>query len=124
MSVSCSLFFNIKDREKFVERHSQDIDLCIAEGYVNDFGINFESFSHQLCIYKLIDRFAERISTDFMCNYRDVLSTVDHSISPILVFNVQTLIGTINESGIIMLSATEIPKDKTLELIVHKMSGS
>ena len=99
MSRNCQVFFNAKSEVKLKGFSSLDVDLRLSHDYVDDRELIFSRYSCELCTYKLLPDFSARIVDSFVRAYAEIRNCIDFGTSPMLVFDIQELVGFLSVTG-------------------------
>ena len=124
MSANCQIFFNANSGSVLEEIHTQDLDLNLSHEMVDDGDLIFSNYQCDLSLYKLLDNYAERISSAFVGAYRSIEPHIDFSHNPMLVYDVQSKIGCLGENGILTIMGEAADHDhgyKSLRLIIEDL---
>ena len=124
MSSNCQIFFNLMNDSNISEFSTQDIDLHFSHNYEDDRDLIFSRYKCELSAYKLNDRYAERVSSNFLNAYSDIYKSIDWNIEPMFVFDMQRKIGYLNQEGKlnVMWKIEEKEYPETLNLILKGLS--
>ena len=103
MSRSCEIFFNPKVDATIAEERGLDVDVFLSHDYEDDRDIPFSKYSCELSVYKLFPQHSDRIVRSFVECYHRTRPQIDYSEPPMLVFDMQELVGFIDaEQGLVV----------------------
>ena len=107
MSRSLQLFFNLKDGASVHEFHDELIDLFLEHDFVDDRSLAFSDYQCYLAVYKLFDHRAAEIAAAFVSLFWSVKDNIDFSKSPLLVFDLQLPVATLDENNVLVLTGDQ-----------------
>ncbi len=96
MSTSCEIFFNRRRDATIAEERGLDVDIFLSHDYEDDQGIPFSRYSCELSLHKLLPQHSDRVVRNFVERYSGIRGDIDYSELPILVYDMQELVGFID----------------------------
>lgn len=98
MSVCLDLFFNTVENSQLKEVNEKNIDVYLSHNLENDMGINFEDYSCQLSVYKLLPCYVDSQVKEFDEILTKINQEIDYGSNPIIVFDIQRIVGQIDKN--------------------------
>ena len=124
MSASCQIFFNPISRSDISENVGQYVDLRLHHDYEDDQDLVFSNYQCELSLNKLFDRYAERVSKEFLTVYSDIASRIDYTVLPMFVYDIQKLIGYMEPNGCLRIvdkTVIENSNNRSLIMVVSAL---